>query len=128
MEQGRTLLIGSTSKHTGIDISGKHHDSVMTIEDGLVKFAGVQQGFGNCILIQHNNPGETTFYTFYAHLSKIDVIKDQFVIRHQVIGNEGGDPKTDPNPGYSTGHHLHFEVRTTPDFGSDVNPNTKIRI
>ena len=51
------------------------------------------------------------YFTFYAHLARIDVIKGQEVTQGSVIGIQGGDPKRDPNPGYSTGSHLHFEIR-----------------
>lgn len=110
------------SKHTGIDISGIHHDNVRVIADGIVTFAGVQNGYGNCIEIKHNSSNNTSYYSFYAHLSQIKVTKNENVKKGQVIAIEGGDPKTDPNPGYSTGHHLHFEIRKDSGYGNDINP------
>lgn len=44
------------------------------------------------------------------------------------IGNEGGDPNTDPNPGSSTGHHLHFEMRKASGYGNDINPESYINL
>lgn len=110
-------ISGTYSKHTGIDISGIHHDNVRSIEDGSVTFAGHQNGYGYCIEIKHEN-----YYSFYAHLSKISVTVNSNVSKGSIIGLEGGDPYTDPNPGYSTGHHLHFEIRTNSGYGNDINP------
>lgn len=103
-------ISGKTSKHTGIDLSGIHHDNILVIADGTITFAGVQSGYGNCIEVKHEVEGET-FYSFYAHLSQILVTQGQTVIQGNIIAKEGGDPVTDPNAGSSTGHHLHFEIR-----------------
>lgn len=103
-------VTGKTNKHTGIDLSGVHHDNILVIADGIVTFAGVQNSFGNCIEIKHEIEGEI-FYSFYAHLSQILVVEGQAVEQGNVIAKEGGDPATDPNAGSSTGHHLHFEIR-----------------
>lgn len=104
--------------HSGIDISGYvHHAEVSTIENGTVVFSGVQRGYGNCILIKHG----PEFYTMYAHLSKRIVGQGENVERGQVIALEGGG-KGDPNPGYSTGHHLHFEVRRNENMRSAIDP------
>ena len=48
--------------------------------------------------------------------------KGQNVKQGDVIGKEGGDPKKDKNPGSSTGHHLHFEIRTSSDVKDCINP------
>lgn len=88
---------GKVSKHTGIDLSGVRHDNILSIADGIVTFAGSQGGYGNCIEIKHNINGEE-FYSFYAHLSKINVMSGQQVTQGTIIAIEGGDPKTDPNP------------------------------
>lgn len=117
-------ITGATKKHTGIDISGTHHTNIFAVADGEVTFAGVQSGYGNCIEIKHVVNGET-IYSFYAHLSKIDVKKGDKVTQGQKIALEGGDPKSDPNPGSSTGHHLHFEIRNASK--KDVNPNNYIK-
>ncbi len=100
-------------KHTGIDISGIHRDNVIAIEDGIVTKAEIQRGYGNCVEIQHemityetyvDEEGNShtithieTFYSFYAHLSRIDVVEGMKVKQGHVIGIEGGDPKKDPN-------------------------------
>lgn len=116
---------GTQSKHTGIDMSGVHRDNVLAVEKGIITFAGVQNGYGNCIEIKHIIDGQE-LYTFYAHLSAIGVIEGQEVEQGYIIGKEGGDPYTDLNAGNSTGHHLHFEVRTASGYGNDINPKEYI--
>ncbi len=120
-------ITGIVDKHTGIDISGIHHTEILAVSDGEVTFAGVQNGFGNCIEIKHVVNGET-IYSFYAHLSKINVKSGDKVTQGKVIGLEGGDPETDPNPGNSTGHHLHFEIRNASGYRNDVDPTKYIRL
>ena len=109
--------------HTGVDIScTNHRDPIYASANGTVILTGDRSdGYGNAIGIAHDINGER-IYTFYAHLSSIKVYTGQYVEQGQIIGYEGGDPYLDPNPGNSTGHHLHFEVRKTPEYGSHVNP------
>ena len=76
--------------------------------------------------MKHIVNGET-IYSFYAHLSEIRVKVGDKVTQGQVIALEGGDPSTDPNPGDSTGHHLHFEIRTKSGYGNDVDPTQFIK-
>lgn len=85
----------------------------------------VKIGYGYCIEIKHVINGEE-FYSFYAHLSQIKVIVSQIVEGGSIIGIEGGDPETDPNVGYSTGHHLHFEIRIKSGYGNDIDPTPYI--
>ncbi len=120
-------ITGKWSKHTGIDISGTHRAPVHSIEGGMVTFAGTQNGFGNCVEISHVIEGKN-IYSFYAHLSSIDVKQGDVIAPRQVIGKEGGDPATDPNPGYSTGHHLHFEIRNKSGYGNDIDPTPYLRM
>ena len=119
-------ITGVIKKHTGIDISGVHHTEILAVADGEVTFAGVQNGYGNCVEIKHIVNGET-IYSFYAHLSRIDVKVKDTVKQGQVIGLEGGAPESDPNPGSSTGHHLHFEIRKSSGYGNDVDPTNYIK-
>ncbi len=121
-------VTGETKTHKGIDISGVHHTKIYAVADGEVTYSGVQNGYGNCIEIKHVVNGET-IYTFYAHLSKIEsqIKVGTKVKQGEVIALEGGDPKTDPNPGTSTGHHLHFEIRKISGNSSkNVDPNNYI--
>ena len=117
-------ITGETKFHSGIDIVGTHHTEILAVVDGEVTYAGVQSGYGNCIEIKHIVNGET-IYSFYAHLSRIDVEVGQTVSKADVIGLEGG-ASTDPNPGTSTGHHLHFELRSESGSGYSLNPNNYI--
>lgn len=107
--------------HTGIDFATPHHSPVVAIADGTVVKTGADRNFGKYILIRHED-----FYTFYAHLSRNYSIKHQEVSAGQVLGLEGGDPESDPYPGRSTGHHLHFEIRTLPFAWSHVDPHPYI--
>ena len=95
----------------------------MSIENGIVTWAGVQSGYGNCIEIEHNVNGEI-FYSFYAHLSQINVKEGRIVTQGQIIGLQGG-AKTDPGHGSSTGSHLHFEIRLSQN-GNFQNPRNYI--
>ncbi len=114
-------LDGSSSFHSGIDLVGKHNANIYSIADGEVTYAGVQSSYGNCVEIKHVVQGET-IYSFYAHMALIDVKVGDKVKQGDVIGLEGGDPITDPNPGRTTVHHLHFEVRTGSGYRNNVNP------
>ncbi|MCI8309459.1 MAG: M23 family metallopeptidase [Clostridia bacterium] len=108
-----------------MDISGIWHTEIVSVFDGEVVFAGVDKAFGNCVEIKHVVNGEI-IYSFYAHLSEINVQEGQTVSQGQVIGLEGGDI-SDSNPGYSTGHHLHFEIRSDSGYGNDIDPNNYIK-
>ncbi|MBO5479083.1 MAG: peptidoglycan DD-metalloendopeptidase family protein, partial [Clostridia bacterium] len=118
-------ITGETKLHAGIDLVGTHHTEILAVVDGEVTYAGVQSGYGNCVEIKHIVNGET-IYSFYAHLSEIDVTVGQSITQGEVIGKEGGDPETDPNPGNSTGHHLHFELRSASGSGHSIDPSTYI--
>ena len=115
---------GEKKLHAGIDLVGEHHTEILSIAEGTVTYAGTQNGYGNCIEIKHIVNGET-IYSFYAHLSKINVKVGEKVRAGQIIGLEGG-AKDDNNPGTSTGHHLHFEIRTASGSGHSVDPNNYI--
>jgi murein DD-endopeptidase MepM/ murein hydrolase activator NlpD len=83
-----------------VDYAGAIGTPVRTVGDGVVEFAGVQNGYGNVIIVKHQNQNET----LYAHLSKIDVRVGQAVGQGDRIGAVG-------MTGWSTGPHLHFEFR-----------------
>ncbi|HLO98782.1 MAG TPA: M23 family metallopeptidase [Fimbriimonas sp.] len=94
--------------HKGLDLAGDTGDTVKSAEGGKVTFAGQQSGYGNIIIIQHDNDLSTA----YAHLSEIDVEEGQEVRRGEPIGKVGAT-------GNVTGAHLHFEVRVN---GNHVDP------
>ncbi len=86
--------------HLGTDFAASTGTPARTVGDGVVEFAGVQNGYGNVIFIKHRNNTETV----YAHLSKIMVKRGQNVGQGETIGLVGSS-------GWATGPHLHFEVR-----------------
>ncbi len=106
----------NTDFHTGIDItgSGVHGAPVVAANTGTVvhtktcPYNGYSYGYGTYIIVDHGG-GITTLY---AHLSAIDVKVGDIVVMGEQIGRVG-------NTGWSTGAHLHFEVRID---GEAVNP------
>ncbi len=96
--------------HLGVDYGAPIGTPVRTIGDGTVAFAGVQNGFGNVIMVQHRS----NTMTVYAHLSRINVRQGQSVSQGQNIGAVG-------QTGWATGPHLHFEYRVN---GVHVDPLT----
>ena len=86
--------------HLGTDFAASTGTPARTVGDGVVEFAGVQNGYGNVVFIKHRNNRETV----YAHLSQINVQRGQSVSQGQTIGLVG-------STGWATGPHLHFEVR-----------------
>ena len=94
--------------HLGTDYGGAIGTPVRSVGEGVVEFAGVQNGFGNVVIIRHNSTDET----LYAHLSRIDVRRGQNVAQGQRVGALG-------QTGWATGPHLHFEFRVN---GVHKNP------
>ena len=94
--------------HNGIDIWARTGDPIAAARSGRVTFAGWNGGYGNLIIISHGSGVETR----YAHLSRINVSVGQQVASGQVIGRAG-------STGFSTGPHLHFEIRMN---GTPVDP------
>lgn len=86
--------------HLGVDYAAMTGTPVRTVGDGVIEFAGVQNGFGKVVIVRHN----TSEQTVYAHLSRIDVRAGQPVEQGQFIGAVG-------QTGWATGPHLHFEFR-----------------
>ncbi len=99
---------GSAAFHAGLDFRGPVGAPIYAAAKGRVIFAGVKQGYGNCIEIDHGN-GLTTRY---AHMSAFRARVGQEVAPGNVIGAIG-------STGRSTGPHLHFEVRV---HDQPVNP------
>ncbi|MGW8768034.1 M23 family metallopeptidase [Streptomyces sp. NPDC055815] len=108
-------------KHSGQDFAVPVGTPVKAAGAGTVVKAGPNGGgdgpaYGNAIVIRHANGT----YSQYAHLSKIKVYIGQKVSAGQQIALSG-------NTGNSSGPHLHFEIRTTPNYGSAVNPMAFLR-
>ncbi|MDA5284667.1 M23 family metallopeptidase [Streptomyces sp. Isolate_45] len=108
-------------KHSGQDFAVPVGTPVVATAAGTVVKAGPNGGgdgpaYGNAIVIKHAN----NKYSQYAHLSKIQVRIGQKVGADQRIALSG-------NTGNSSGPHLHFEIRTTPNYGSAINPVAFLR-
>lgn len=86
--------------HYGIDLQGPTGAVVYATASGKVEFAGTRGRYGNLVIINHHN----NYYTYYAHLNKMLVKKDQLINSAQKIGIQG-------NTGRSTNEHLHYEIK-----------------
>ena len=106
----------SKGYHTGVDFPVPTGTSVEAVAAGHVVSAGWGGSFGYQVVIRHADGR----YTQYGHLSAISVKDGQSVVTGQRIGRAG-------STGNSTGPHLHFEVRTGPEFGSDIDPVAYLR-
>ena len=103
---------GNYQPHTGIDIATPKGTPVHATAAGVILKASYESGLGNCIVIDHG----AGISTAYGHLSKITVAMGQTVKRGDLIGLVG-------STGYSTGPHLHYEVR---DHNHALNPTNFI--
>jgi len=118
----RDPFSGAQAWHGGVDMAPLNGAAnyIIAAEEGKVIFSGWNGGYGNCIMIDHG--GGTV--TLYAHMSSLLVKVGDIVTRGQRIGRAG-------TTGYSTGVHLHFEVRefnkpairTYPSGGADHRYN-----
>lgn len=101
-------VFGDRRFHAGIDIGAGYGVPIYAARDGVVHTAGSMGGFGNAVVIDHGGG----VATLYAHQSTLAVSAGQQVRRGDTIGYVGSS-------GYSTGAHLHFEVRVN---GSPTDP------
>lgn len=101
----------SSGSHTGIDFPVATGTSVKAITSGTVVTAGWGGAYGNEVVIKHADG----HYSQYGHMSSLSVSAGQAVTAGQQVGLSGAT-------GNATGPHLHFEVRTGPAYGSDIDP------
>ncbi|MFY0628784.1 MAG: peptidoglycan DD-metalloendopeptidase family protein [Flavobacteriaceae bacterium] len=94
--------------HQGIDIRANEGTVILAASDGVVLKASMEGNWGNLIVIKHANGYET----WYAHLQRFKISKNQQVKKGDVIGFIG-------NTGNSTGTHLHYELKHQ---GKNINP------
>ncbi|MGJ5756469.1 LysM domain-containing protein [Streptomyces puniciscabiei] len=106
----------SKGYHTGVDFLVPTGTSVRAAEAGQVVAAGWGGSYGYQVVIRHADGR----YTQYGHLSAISVRTGQNVATGGRIGRSGAT-------GNVTGPHLHFEVRTGPGFGTDIDPLAYLR-
>ena len=94
--------------HAGVDLAAGIGSPIRAVAAGVVKSAGQESGYGNCVRVVHADGTETV----YAHMSRIVARGGDRVSAGELLGKEG-------NTGRSTGPHLHFEVRIN---GTPINP------
>jgi murein DD-endopeptidase MepM/ murein hydrolase activator NlpD len=99
---------GEGAYHTGVDISAPTGTPVKAAADGVVARAEFFGGYGRLVIVAHNNGMES----YYAHLSKFEVIAGQEIRQGEILGRVG-------STGRVTAPHLHYEVRVG---GAPVNP------
>ena len=104
----RHPVFGIMHVHTGVDLAAVWGSPVLAASDGRVIYAGWFGGYGKIVVIDHGQG----ISTLYGHLSQWLVPSGDEVHRGQVIARVG-------NTGYSTGPHLHFEIRIN---GTPVDP------
>ena len=109
----RHPIFGVRKFHTGVDLAGPNHSPIKAADSGNVLYSGWYGGYGKVIIVGHGNG----LATLYAHLSKAAASPGQNVKKGDVIGYEG-------STGFSTGPHLHFEVRVN---GKPNNPLNFVR-
>jgi len=98
-------ILNNWRQHNGTDFAAPMGTPVRAVGDGIVEFAGIQNGYGSIVIVKHRNNQETV----YAHLSRIDVKVGQSVTQSQFIGAVG-------MTGWATGPHLHFEFRVNGEY------------
>ncbi len=104
-------ILGYVKLHTGSDY-GVGDGAIYAADDGTVVLAGYNTAYGNMTVISHGTFGESIVATLYAHQSRILVSPGDTVRKADLIGIVG-------STGYSTGPHLHFEMRVD---GTPVDP------
>ncbi len=92
-------ITGARKSHNGIDISADSGTVIVAADGGTVTKAAVYSGYGNCVILDHDNG----YVTLYGHLSAFAVSEGDSVSRGQTIGYVG-------STGFSTGPHCHFEI------------------
>lgn len=97
--------------HTGIDFAVPIGTPVRSIGSGTVVTADEAGDYGKTVIVRLTDG----YYALYAHLSRIDAEVGEEVQAGMTLGASG-------NTGRSTGPHLHFEVRTGPQYGTDIDP------
>jgi len=106
-------ILKTRKMHTGVDIAAPMGATIVAADSGTIMYAGWMSGYGQVLIVDHSNG----LSTLYAHQSSFLVAKGTNVEKGQAIGKVG-------STGYSTGPHLHFEVRVN---GTPTDPTGYIR-
>lgn len=105
-------IFRSRTFHAGVDIGAPYGAPVRATNSGVVIYAGWYGGYGKVVIIDHGNYRGRPTSTLYAHLSRYSVSQGSKISKGQTVGYVG-------STGYSTGAHLHYEVRVN---GNPTNP------
>ena len=103
------------------DVYSAYDGTIITSYDGCAPYGGsfgssCGGGYGNYVVIEHEDPENNVFYTLYGHLAEVNVDTGDIIKQGQKIGLAG-------NSGSTTGRHLHFELRIgLNDKGHTVDP------
>lgn len=106
----------SIGEHSGIDIRAAQGSTLKAAASGYVarvKFDG-STAYAYIMIIHGDG-----YSTVYGHVSAVNVKEDEYVVQGQIIGKTGGAPRTVGAGAFSTGPHLHFEIRKD---GIPINP------
>jgi hypothetical protein len=109
---GWTFHDPGNPSHIGLDIAAQMWDPIVAIADGTVAFAEWGGGYGNLVIVEHAEG----WSSYYAHLDEFAVKAGQEVRQGELLGGAG-------TTGYSTGPHLHFEIRY---YGRPVDPHVHL--
>jgi murein DD-endopeptidase MepM/ murein hydrolase activator NlpD len=104
---------GEGAFHSGVDISAPHGTPIKAAADGVVASAEWFGGYGRLVVVDHGN----ALQTWYAHLSRFDVVPGQWIKRGEILGRTGAT-------GRATSAHVHYEVRRG---GAAINPHPYLR-
>ena len=102
--------------HTGIDYAIAYGTPIRASNSGKVIYSGWYGGYGKVVIVDHGVINGKPTTTLYAHMSSIKVGNGQLVNKGDVLGYEG-------TTGYSTGPHVHFEVRINGKPNNPMNYN-----
>lgn len=106
-------IFKSRKFHTGLDYEAAMSTPIKAANSGKVIYTGWYGGYGKVVIIDHGSCTGAPTTSLYAHMSRPKVSVGQNVVKGQIIGLSG-------STGYSTGPHLHFEIRIN---GKPQNPN-----
>lgn len=95
-------ILGKWKQHKGVDFAAATGTPIRASGDGVIEFAGTQNGYGNMVVIKH----WSNYSTAYGHMSRFaaNMRKGTKVSQGEVIGYVG-------STGWATGPHLHYEFR-----------------
>lgn len=108
----RHPILGDVRMHTGVDFAAPLGTPIRSAMDGQVIFAGSKGGYGQTVIVRHNQQ----YSTLYGHASRILVKAGDYVRQGDTVALVGAT-------GRATGPHLHFEIF---EYGQRINPASKI--